>query len=477
MDIDRLEIKAETIQLITGELASNYRTIPYSLDEGIYRFFIERNERTKERKEELELILGYQIKFEELPNEEIGTLLSRYYRQTKQEVTQSFSLAKSNKNDDFLSEIIYEAKAMNSSDIHIECLMDKGRIRYRIDGHLIERYLIPMSDLPTIINKIKIRAKLDIAEKRLPQDGRIKIKKGKEEYDLRVSSVPVLQGEKIVLRILNKDSLMIDLDSIIEDDSIKTMFHKVLQKSQGLILISGPTGSGKTTTLYSCLKHLNTTGANLLTVEDPIEYTLEGANQVQLREDIGLSFSVVLKTFLRQDPDIIMVGEIRDEDTAQIAIRAALTGHLVLSTVHTNSAWGIISRLIDMGIPPYLLASTLSLAVSQRLVRVLCQKCKAVDEDTSRYDDYVNTSNKATFYKPIGCEECYFTGYRGRRALFEIIPITQELISETNYFSTHKQANPNDVQSLKSTRFIKDAALKLLLQGTTSLEEVLPYLL
>ena len=258
---------------------------------------------------------------------------------------------------------------------------------------------------------------LDIAEKRLPQDGRINFKHQNQQFDIRVSVLPTLHGEKVVLRLLNNDATDIDLKKLGFSKLDLDNYLQGVKRPNGILLISGPTGSGKTTTLYATLKLLNKETRNILTIEDPIEYTLEGVNQVQLKESIGLGFASALRTFLRQDPDVIMVGEIRDTETANMAIRASLTGHLVLSTIHTNSAWGTVSRLMDMNIPPFLVASTLNTTVAQRLVRLLCPKCKKETPfDTELYPRQFKPYQAVHFhFLPNGCEECYYTGYKGRK--------------------------------------------------------------
>lgn len=311
---------------------------------------------------------------------------------------------------------------------------------------------------------------MDISEKRLPQDGRINISTELEDFDIRVSSLPTLHGEKMVLRILSKNNVAIQLTKLgFTTDELKT-YRRSVKKPNGIILISGPTGSGKTTTLYATLKELNKEDTNILTIEDPIEYTLEGVNQVQLKESIGLDFASTLKTFLRQDPDVIMVGEIRDVATANMAIRAALTGHLVLSTIHTNSAWGTVSRLIDMGVPSFLIASTLNVSVAQRLVRKLCDSCKEEtvisDEETEEYGDFQGLVHK--HYKAVGCEHCYQTGYKGRKAIYEIIPIDQEMIRaiKQEVLSVDAYLEEKKIKTLKSN------ALTLVEQGVTSIDEV-----
>ena len=371
----------------------------------------------------------------------------------------------------FLPNLIQEAGTLKSSDIHIEIYEEQCRIRFRVDGKLTQRYLFNREKYPALVNRIKIQAHLDIAEKRLPQDGRIIYKDDKTDIDIRVSVLPTLYGEKVVLRLLNKDIGNVSLNSLGFTEEQLTQYLQAIQKPHGIVLISGPTGSGKTTTLYASLKLLNNENVNILTIEDPVEYTLEGINQVQVKEDIGLTFAAALRTFLRQDPDIIMLGEIRDHESAQMAIRAALTGHLVFSTIHTNSAYGTITRLLDMDIPPYLVSSTLNLSVAQRLVRLLCPHCKQ-EEDFSvnllppgvKFPFEINKH-----YTSQGCESCFYTGYSGRKAIYELISVNGGITEEIK-----NNTLKND--SLKYLR-LKDTALALFRDGQTSFNEILSYLI
>jgi len=339
-----------------------------------------------------------------------------------------------------------------------------------LDGKLKTYFVISNQEYPVIVNKLKIKAGLDISEKRLPQDGRITMKMSLNEFDIRVSSLPTLHGEKMVLRILSKDANSINLEELGFTKKELKAYKETIKKPNGIALISGPTGSGKTTTLYATLKLLNQESTNILTIEDPIEYTLEGINQVQLKENIGLDFVSTLRTFLRQDPDVIMVGEIRDAKTANMAIRAALTGHLVLSTIHTNSAWATISRLIDMGIPAFLIASTLNVSVAQRLVRKLCVQCK--EEEPISKDifplSFKIPKNVSMHYQAKGCNYCHHTGYSGRKAIYEIIPINKELIQhiKQNDLEIDQYLIENNINTLKSN------AIDLVREGVTSVEEV-----
>lgn len=463
----------EVKDLVTPKQAWYYRVIPVSLNNDILNLEIEEKRNINGVQKELEIILGKTVVLKPVDTSIIEQSLQRNYP-NKENLVSSKSLPKliSNK-DQFIHALIKEAQSLGSSDIHFEIRENNGIVRYRIDGHLISKYSIPKNDYPAVVNAIKIKSNLDIAEKRLPQDGRIQIKSTDNNLDIRVSIIPTNHGEKIVFRLLNKDTRHINLEGIGFSEEQLNVYEKGFLRSHGMILVSGPTGSGKTTTLYATLQRLNKENKNILTIEDPIEYTMEGVNQVQLKENIGLTFPLALKTFLRQDPDIIMIGEIRDPETAQIAIRAALTGHLVLSTIHTNSAWGIISRLIDMQIPEYLISATLNIAAAQRLVRMLCHKCKVEEDDRSELTSQWLNNPKAITYKSIGCEKCNYTGYKGRKALFEVIDINEglrEIIKSAKYDNAGYKKNSKG-------NTLSDQAIQLYQNGVTSFAEILPILL
>ncbi len=449
-------------QLISSEQAYHYGIIPIEANNGTLTF--KSNDTSSTLQQELQIVLGKDIILIEESLENIKQYLSSNFRKHTQ--TNSENLHYSN---DFLQKLLNTAKAIGSSDIHFEPYEHKCRVRLRIDGKLKEHYVIANNEYPTIINKLKIKAGLDISEKRLPQDGRITVKTIAEEYDIRVSSLPTLHGEKMVLRILSKDANHINLKDLGFTERELSIYKESVKKPNGIILISGPTGSGKTTTLYATLKLLNDDKTNILTIEDPIEYTLEGINQVQLKENIGLDFSSTLRTFLRQDPDIIMVGEIRDAKTANMAIRAALTGHLVLSTIHTNSAWATISRLIDMGIPSFLIASTLNVSVAQRLVRCLCNNCKEKHPISSAEfpEHFSIPSTLKTHHIAVGCNACYHTGYSGRKAIYEILPITKNL-------GQHIKSNVLNIEDyIREYKIatLKQNAIEMISAGVTSVEE------
>lgn len=458
-------ISTELLQLITNEQAFHYRIIPVSNTDDSIVFKTDNS--SNSLKHELGVLLNKTIEFKEASKETINNYLSANFREHS-DIAQELHYS-----NDFLERLLFTAKSIGSSDIHFEPYEYKCRVRLRIDGKLKEHYIIAIEEYPVIVNKLKIKAGLDISEKRLPQDGRISIKTEVEEFDIRVSSLPTLHGEKLVLRILNKDANTINLDDLgFTNKEIQT-YLETIKKPNGIILISGPTGSGKTTTLYATLKLLNTEKTNVLTIEDPIEYTLEGINQVQLKENIGLDFASTLRTFLRQDPDVIMVGEIRDAATANMAIRASLTGHLVLSTIHTNSAWATISRLIDMEIPSFLIANTLNVSVAQRLVRKLCSSCKEEHQITSESKGIFPSNFKIPedlkkHYISKGCNACYHTGYKGRKALYEIIPITKTLVQ-------HIKQNDLEIDAYiaeQNITTLKQNAINLVKQGVTSVDEV-----
>ncbi len=456
-------ISTEILQQVNAELAHEYRVIPAEVSNGNLMVLSDASETAKVQRE-LTVLLGKEITIVSVDSNIIDYHLQKSFRK-REVVSSTHSLSYS---DDFLLNIINEAKELSSSDIHFESFEKSHRVRFRIDGKLLERYIISQDDYPKIVNRIKIMASLDISEKRLPQDGRINIANELEDFDIRVSTMPTLHGEKMVLRLLTKNATQVSLENLgFQENELNTYLSSV-KKPNGIVLISGPTGSGKTTTLYATLKLLNKNETNILTIEDPIEYTLEGVNQVQLKEDIGLNFASTLRTFLRQDPDIIMVGEIRDVETANMAVRAALTGHLVLSTIHTNSAWATVSRLIDMGVPPFLIASTLNVSVAQRLVRKLCDHCKKEEKYSG---DFVKDIE--THFISVGCSKCYQTGYKGRKAIYEIIPISKELVEKI----ASKEWDITTYFKEKNIVTLKDNAIKLVKKGITSVEEIYPLLL
>lgn len=465
--IKEYDLPTQCKQLLTPEQVKHYGIIVGS-KQGEYISIWHKQEESDLKKQEISIILGGEHSFKKIPAADFDQYVAFNYR-----INTGSKASRLHVSDDVFETIIQHAYQIGSSDIHIEPLEKKTRIRFRIDGALKQFYQLPASEHSLLVNKIKIKANLNISERRRNQDGRISQRiVGAGTIDIRVSSLPSLHGEKVVMRLLESNQDDISIHKLGLSDTQLSIYQKSYQKTNGIILISGPTGSGKTTTLYATLKELNKESLNVLTVEDPIEYTLEGINQVQVKHDIGFDFAAALKTFLRQDPDVIMVGEIRDQETAQMAVKASLTGHLVLSTIHTNSALGTIDRLRDMGIPDYLIASTLNLSVAQRLVRLLCANCKI--EEFSKVE-LLNDQNEIieNHSTAQGCEHCHYTGYVGRTALFEMVEMDERLSqiiknNERNYESKHD-----------SFRFstIKEQAIELLKQQRTSYEEIYPLLI
>jgi type IV pilus assembly protein PilB len=371
--------------------------------------------------------------------------------------------------------ILSDAIKKGASDIHIEPYEKSFRVRYRIDGVLYDVMQPPMKLRAAIISRAKIMAQLDIAERRLPQDGRIKIRMGQKEIDFRVSTLPTIFGEKVVLRLLDRSNLQLDMSSLGFDPQALQLFEKAILAPHGMVLVTGPTGSGKTTTLYSGLNRLNTVETNIMTAEDPVEYNLAGVNQVQMKAEIGLNFAAALRAFLRQDPDIIMVGEIRDYETAEIAIKAALTGHLVLSTLHTNDAPSTVSRLINMGVEPFLVAASTNMILAQRLARKICNSCK--EEITVPRQALVDVgfspddAKALSCYQGKGCMECNDTGYRGRVALYEVMAISEEIKD-----AILQGASVNEMKELgrkHGMKTLREAGLQKIREGMTTIPEIM----
>lgn len=374
-----------------------------------------------------------------------------------------------------VNHILYQAVKRGASDIHIEPFEKEVRVRYRIDGIMYTVMTPPKRIQGALTSRIKIMASMNIAEKRLPQDGRIQIKVADKAIDIRVSVLPVAFGERIVMRLLDKSRSFSKLKNISLSERDYRVIWDNIQRPNGIIYVTGPTGSGKTTTLYTILGELNSPEVNIVTVEDPVEYQMSGIGQVQVREKVGLTFAAALRSILRQDPDIVMIGETRDAETAQIAIQAALTGHLVLSTLHTNSAPASITRLIDMGIEPFLIASSVVCVVAQRLVRKLCNNCKKVHKPTAELLRRIGLSaeqaKSITFYEPVGCDQCLNTGYKGRLPIFEVMEVTEGIAKYTmeraNTTVIRKQAQKDGMTTLLDDGIIK------IKEGLTTIDEVL----
>ena len=441
--------------LVPEKLARKYNLFPIEMNEELLLIGIEKE--NIYAIQDLKLVTKKKIVLKEVSKEEVKENIELCYGNIVDE------------NDDYANylfqDILQKSTQENASDIHIEPFSDLLKIRIRVDGNMKELCNLSIDLYPSLASVIKYKANMDITEKRLPQDGRIDMKIRDSVVDIRISTVPTTYGEKIVLRLLSRDSFLKTKEELGFSQKAVEKIQEIINKKTGILLVTGPTGSGKTTTVYSILQELKNTSKNIMTIEDPVEYKMEGINQIQVNHKVGLTFEKGLKAILRQDPDIIMVGEIRDIETAKTAVRAAITGHLVISTLHTNDAVSAIARLIDMEIPPYLLNSSLIGIISQRLVRKVCTNCS---------NDVVikqNESESISTAIPIGCEECRFTGYEGRTVAYEILQIDDEIKSA--------------IQQNKEAKFIKQVAVKngmitfedsysrLLKEKITTLEECL----
>jgi len=381
----------------------------------------------------------------------------------------------------FVNSLLFQAVKEKASDIHIEPFEKNVVVRFRIDGILYDKYTAPKRLHAAIASRIKVMAELNIAEKRIPQDGRVKVKLANREIDIRLSVLPVVHGERLVMRLLDKSSVVLDLETLGFEESIRKTINELTNRKYGIFLVTGPTGSGKSTTLSACLKNIMSPDKNIITVEDPVEYNLPGVGQIAVNTKVGLTFASGLRAILRQDPDVVMVGEIRDRETAEIAINASLTGHLVLSTLHTNDAPGAITRLVDMGIESFLVSSSIVGVLAQRLLRVVCKNCS---EEYEPSDEQLKMAGidrsyliqafdleKVTFKKSSGCHECRQTGYQGRTAIHELMVITDaikaHILAEDDASSIRRTAT---TEGLKTLRF---SALEKLVFGVTSLEEII----
>ncbi len=377
----------------------------------------------------------------------------------------------------FVNLVLFQAIQDRASDIHFEPFEDEFKIRYRVDGALYEMSPPPKHLALPVISRIKVMANLNISERRMPQDGRISLPMGGKQIDLRVSSLPTAFGESVVLRILDRSAVNLDIDALGLPKYIADYINEAILQPNGIFVVTGPTGSGKTTTLYSCLRKVNTIDSKLLTAEDPVEYDIEGIMQVAVNEAVGMTFGKALRAFLRQDPDIIMVGEMRDLETSQIAIQASLTGHLVLSTLHTNDAPGAVTRLVDMGVEPFLISSTLMGVLAQRLVRTICKKCRTPFEPTESQLNLLNLSphdiGDKVFYYGRGCSNCNDTGYKGRRGIFELLVVNDAIRNLIN------ERAPSVVVRQKAVELgmitLREDGLRGIFDGDTTIEEVVKY--
>jgi general secretion pathway protein E len=374
-----------------------------------------------------------------------------------------------------VNHIISQSIKTRASDIHIEPYQDSFTVRYRVDGILYDLLTPPKWIQPALISRIKVMAKMNIAEKRLPQDGRFDVKVGDQNIDLRVSTIPTAFGERVVLRLLNKSGSLLELPDIGLSPGRLKGIKRLVTSPNGIILVTGPTGSGKTTTLYAILQSINKPDINIITIEDPVEYQIRGISQIQVSPKIDLTFARGLRSIVRQDPDVILVGEIRDQETAEIAVQSALTGHLVFSTLHTNDSASAITRLVDMGVEPFLISSSVLAVVAQRLIRVLCNNCKKAYVPSAVYLKSIGVSpnyfNESRIYKAAGCEKCFNTGYKGRLGIFEIMVLTEKL--KTLILKTFDSNRIKNEAVLEKMRTLRQDGIQKVKKGTTTIEEVL----
>lgn len=498
VNLKEVVIPPAVVELVPESVARENSVLPMSEDEGTLKVIMS-DPQDYDTREKLRFILNRNIEIALAPREAISDAINRHYGQTEGEsadsILQEFTDTaidftettddSGSADDEEVDEssapvvrlvqlIITEAIQLRASDIHIEPFEDRVRIRYRIDGVLVERDSPPKRLLGAIMSRIKILAKLDIAERRRPQDGRIKITVGEKQLDLRVSVMPTNHGQTVVMRILDKDSIKVGIRQLgLAEQDFKN-FKNLIRRPNGIVLVTGPTGSGKTTTLYAALNELNRPDVKIITAEDPVEYYLPGINQVEVKHGIGLDFAKIIKAMLRQAPNIILVGEMRDSETAGMGIQASLTGHLVFSTLHTNDAPGAVTRMVDMGVPSYLVASSVIAVLAQRLVRVVCAKCKAPYSPPEAALEAAGITpemaKKATFMKGRGCSNCSKSGYRGRLGIFEMMLMTSK-IRQLAFEGAPTQTLRRAAIAQGMNTLYQDGILKVM-RGITTLEEV-----
>jgi len=483
VDLSLVTPSPELINLLSPETARRYKTVPVSEHDGSLVLAIA-DPMDFEAFDSIGFLLKKPVEFVCAVPTQIQDKLDRLYPQGLEELGK---VAITEEEEDYtgdddapiirlVSSLLIEAQNHRASDIHIEPMEKRLRIRYRIDGNLQEMQSPPKKLQGAIISRLKIMtASMNIAEKRVPQDGRIQIKMGEKTIDLRVSSVPTVHGESIVMRILDKSSLMLGLPELgfMSDD--QATFERLVQMPDGIILVTGPTGSGKTTTLYGCLNYMNRPDRKIITVEEPVEYQMTGINQVQVNAEVGMTFAAALRSMLRQAPNIVMLGEIRDKETAEIAINASLTGHLVLSTLHTNDAPAAVARLVDIGVQPFLVSSAVRGIIAQRLVRKLCANCK-VPGEMSEYEARVlnldaSQLSKATLMRAVGCEKCRGKGFHGRMGIFEIFVADDEIRQMINRNATTLQLRHRTREM--GMRTLREDGIRKILAGLTTPEEVI----
>lgn len=488
VDLSELEIKESVIYCIPGEIAKKYKVMPYDESNGVLYIAIS-DPSNIFALDDLRFITGKNIKTVEMDKTIIEKTIEKYYALGTKESGKALEELQEEYNIDVVEEnveneeviesapavrlansILVEAIKMKASDIHVEPFENDVLVRYRVDGGLKEIMTLPKNIYSAVSTRIKIIARMDIAEKRIPQDGRIEMKIDDKPYDFRVSSLPTVFGEKIVIRILDRGSILITRDKLGFTDSENEIITDMLGMPHGILVVTGPTGSGKTTTLYTFLQEMNTPEKNITTIEDPVEYMLDRINQVNVNTKAGMTFASGLKSLLRQDPDVIMLGEIRDEETAQIALRASITGHFVLSTLHTNDAPSTITRLLDMGLKSYLVADAVVGVIAQRLIRKLCPFCKEKYEPSKSERELLGDTKVQKIYKSRGCNRCNDIGYKGRCAVHEVMMINTELKALIESGTTIEELKEAAIKNGMVT--ILDNCRELVLKGETSINEL-----
>ncbi len=495
VDLDETEIPSGVIQLVTESVARENAVIPVAFDNDRLKVAVV-DPMNFEVMEKLRFLLNRDVEPVMAPKDSILSAINRHYGQTETESVDSMLMEFTETAIDFtetdlkeaqsaaadeegapivrlVNLIITEAVNMRASDIHIEPFEDRVRIRYRIDGVLVERDSPPKRLLSAMISRLKVMGTIDIAEKRRPQDGRIKTRIGGRDFDLRVSVLPTNHGQAMVMRILDRDNIKIGIRNLGFSEENYRRFQNIIRRPNGIFLVTGPTGSGKTTTLYSALGELNRPDRKIITAEDPVEYYLPGINQVEVRHNIGLNFARIIRSMLRQAPNVILVGEIRDTETAEMAIQASLTGHLVFSTLHTNDAPSSITRLIDMGVQPFLVASSVMAVMAQRLVRVVCPKCgepyQPLVSELELFDLTPEMTTDANFMRGKGCANCQHSGFRGRKAVFEMM-LMNSTIREMTFRSEPTQNIRRQARLFGMKTLVEDADDKAMMGITTLLE-------
>ncbi len=488
IDLNKYEINQSVATLLPENLVRKYQVIP--IDEKNNKLIVAMVDPLNFfAVDDIKLFTKMELESVIATPEDITKVIDKYYTGSDtKKVLEEFTGGDSYQDDEFseveqaevtsapivrlINSLFEQASRSKASDIHIEPYSEEIRVRFRTDGDLREIMTISRSNLSAMVTRIKIIGKMNIAEKRVPQDGRVEVKINDREIDMRISTLPTVYGEKIVIRLLDKTSFNFTKEGLGLSEYNLNLFNNILKSPYGMLLVTGPTGSGKTTTLYTVLRELNQIEKNIITVEDPVEYRLEGINQVQVNPKSGLTFASGLRSILRQDPDIVMVGEIRDGETAQISVRAAITGHLVLSTLHTNDSPSTIARLIDMGLEPYIVSSAVVGIVSQRLVKTLCPKCKQPYEASYSEVKMLEKEEDGPLilYKPVGCNACN-KGYAGRIAVYEIMAINEEIRRLIDSGATTDKIRDEALKQGMTTLF--DSAYELAEQGKTSFEEVM----